>query len=420
MKPGLKVEQALLACFDRPERRYAIVHVGGSNGKGSVCAMLSAMARAMGLKTGLYTSPHLARFNERFQVDGQPISDHELFPLVEDIENAASDVAERLGKEPTFFECTTAIAFAWFARAMVDVAVVEVGMGGRLDATNVVDPLISVITGVSLEHTEYLGADLPSIAREKGGIVKPGRPLVCGETDPGALDVFKNICRALNSPIILPSETVSIRRKSASLAGGQKLALATESTSYGTVTLPLQGRHQIGNLAVAVAAMECMTERVDLGVAGASAIGRGIAATVWPARFQVFESDPPVILDGAHNPGAAKVLAATVADTLGDRPLAIIFGMCDDKDLTGFLKAFPGQGRPLWTVPIDNPRTRSTRELADAARAQGWDAVESTLAAAQNEARGWAKRNDGAVLITGSLYLAGEVLRVTGKPWPYA
>jgi len=195
IKPGLDVIRALLARLDNPERSYGVIHVAGTNGKGSVCAMIDSVLRATGCTVGLYTSPHLVSFNERFCVNGVQICDDDLFGLIEQIERISSEVADELKREPTFFECSTAMAFEYFRKKGVKLAVIEVGMGGRLDATNVVMPLVSVITRVSLEHMAYLGHDVVSIAFEKAGIIKPGKPVICGATDEKALDVMKQISK---------------------------------------------------------------------------------------------------------------------------------------------------------------------------------------------------------------------------------
>jgi len=286
-------------------------------------------------------------------------------------------------------------------------------MARVMEASGEVPGLQSVataITGISLEHTAFLGKDLASIAREKGGIVKPGVPLVCGETEPTVLAVLREICASAGSPLTLTAETVSVRRKSFAPTGGQKVLLSTESRDYGTVALPLQGRHQLANLAVAAAAAECALDRVGMPEPDLRAVRRGIAETVWPARFQTLEHEPPTILDAAHNPGSARVLGATFSECMGDRPMALVLGMCDDKDLPGFLNALPRRERKLWAVALDSPRSMEPAAVANVARSLGWDACSAPLEQARRAARDWALQKNGAVLITGSIYLAGTTL----------
>jgi dihydrofolate synthase / folylpolyglutamate synthase len=407
IKLGLDLENALLERLGHPERTFVSIHVAGTNGKGSVCAMLDAVLREAGYRTGLYTSPHLVRLNERMRVNGTEIPDAELLTLIEELEPHSEAVGKVLGHDSTFFEFTTALAFEHFRRSGVQVAVVEVGLGGRLDATNVVMPLVSVITGISLEHTRYLGPDIPSIAVEKAGIVKAGRPVVCGNLPEDALSVVAAVCRERGSPMTLAAERVSATVRSEDLTG-QKVSVESGGRSYGTVALPLAGPHQVGNLATAVAALEVAEESgVPVPV---EAVRRGISSTRWPARFQLLKSDPPVILDGAHNPEAAQALGSTLRRLCKRKPVALVFGMCEDKDAAAFLRALVPPVRHCWIVPIQTERNAPPGVLADAARKAGCEVRESGLAQAMTEAEAWARECHGAVCVAGSLYLAGEVL----------
>lgn len=411
IKPGLGVEEALLRRLGNPERSFAVIHVAGTNGKGSVCALLDSILRAAGLPVGLYTSPHLVRLNERFRVGGRPMDDAALLERIAELEPVAAQVAAETGSEPTFFEFTTALGFEHFRREGVKVAVVEVGLGGRLDATNVVRPLVSVITRLSLEHTEYLGPDLESIAREKGGIIKDGRPVVCGAMPAEALGVLREVAAARRAPLTDSAEAVSVRRVSEDLSG-QKVQLETESRSYGTLRLPLLGRHQLENLATAAAVVDVLAEPCGIELPE-DAVKEGVAGARWPGRLQVLAQDPPVLLDGAHNPGAGEVLAESVKGLLKKRPLALVVGMCGDKDAGEFLGAFTGIAKRLWLVPIQNERNMAPAKLAAAARAARMEPQHASVAEALSGAREWAARESGAVLITGSLYLVGEVLALT-------
>ena len=407
IKPGLETTLALLGRLGNPQQSFAAIHVAGTNGKGSVCALLDSVLRGTGLRIGLYTSPHLVRFNERIRVDGVEITDPELAALFDDMEPHAAVVAAS-GREATFFEFTTALAFEYFRRRKVQVAVVETGLGGRLDSTNVLTPLISVITRIGLEHTAYLGTTLAAIAGEKAGIIKAGRPVVCGATPDEAREVIRARAGELSAPWIDAAESVGVRRVSQTLAG-QKVAIESAERNYGTVTLPLLGKHQLENCATAVVALEALASCSPLKLP-AEVINRGVSAAIWPGRLQVLSQDPPVILDGAHNPDGARTLAVALRELVRKKPVALVWGMCDDKDALGFAKALGAAIKRCWTVPLDTERSLDPSALLQIARTEGWQSAASTLPVAIQEATAWARGNDGAVCIAGSLFLAGEVL----------
>jgi dihydrofolate synthase/folylpolyglutamate synthase len=409
IKPGLEVTRALLAALGDPHRAYPVLHVAGTNGKGSVCALTASVLQAHGLRTGLTTSPHLVRFNERFLVDGLEIADADLRSLVDRVEQIAAGVEASLGQEPTFFECSMAIAFEHFRRQKVDVAVVEVGLGGRLDSTNVVEPVATAITRISREHEQYLGVGIPAIAAEKAGIIKPGVPVVCGANGEEARAVIVRAARERGAALALAEELASVSPVSAGLAG-QKVRLQTQDNDYGTLNLPLAGPHQLENLATAILLLERAAERLGLDLTR-KAVKAGVEAVRWPGRLTVVERDPAVIVDGAHNPGAAEALAAACRKLLGGAPLGLILGMCADKDEGAFLRPFAGVAARLWTVPIRSERNMPGERIRAAAAACGNGAEErASVADALTEAREWARGNGGAVVVAGSLYLAGEVL----------
>ncbi|MBI3987300.1 MAG: bifunctional folylpolyglutamate synthase/dihydrofolate synthase [Lentisphaerae bacterium] len=415
IKFGLEIEQVLLARLGNPEKQLACVHVAGTNGKGSVCAMLEAVLRASGLSVGFYSSPHLVRFHERIRVDGQCISDAELETAICRVEKEAAAVAKMPdGRPPTFFEFVTALAFDYFQQRKVDVAVLETGMGGRLDATNVVTPLLSVITGISIEHTAYLGPDLASIAREKAGIVKPGRPVIVGPLPDPAMTVIGCMARDRRARLVRAEETVSVRRVSQSLKG-QKLAVSSSVFDVGAVNLKMLGRHQMANAAVAVAALGELAGMPGFGGITPDTLKAGLNTVSWPGRFQVLRESPPVILDGAHNPEAGDRLVETLGEILKKIPLGLVVGMCADKDSAQFLKPFKRLVRRCWAVPLNIERSLPVEAMAGLARTHGWDVTESTVEAALREAVQWAAANRGAVCIAGSLYLVGEVLALVGK-----
>ena len=410
IKPGLDVIEALLLKLGNPDRSFGCIHVAGTNGKGSVCAMLDSVLRAAGGKIGLYTSPHLVSFNERICVDGTPVSNDELAVLIEKVEKAAGEVSVELKREPTFFECGTAMAFDYFRQRGVSLAVVEVGMGGRLDATNAITPLVSVITRVSLEHAMYLGKDVESIAFEKAGIIKSRRPVICGAMDEEALDVIKRVAKEKGAPFFSASENAAIKVVSADLSG-QKVNVETANASYGMMKLPLIGPYQVENLATAITAVEVLGNIAGTGIESEK-IKAGIAAARWKGRFQVLRTDPPVILDGAHNPGAAEALAATLRVMLKGKPVGLVAGMCGDKDVNGFVKPLGSVVKRLWVVPLKSERNMPVGTIAAAGKAMGWPVTETTLQRALVEAEDWARNAGGAVCIAGSLFLAGEVLEM--------
>jgi dihydrofolate synthase/folylpolyglutamate synthase len=407
IKPGLEPVGGLLAGLGDPQRTFAAIHVAGTNGKGSVAAMLDAVLRAAGFRVGLYTSPHLVRFNERIRTGGVAIADEALADLFDTLEPIAATLEAR-GIQATFFEFTTAMAFEYFRRERVQIAVVETGLGGRLDATNVVLPLLSIITRVGLDHMAYLGDTIEAIAGEKAGIVKEGRPVICGAMPEAARAVVRRTALERHAPFVDAVEAASVRRVSQSLAG-QKVHIGTEGADYGTITLRLLGRHQLENVATVMAALEVMGD-VGRLVVEPAAVKTGLAAARWPGRLEVLSEQPPVILDGAHNPDAAGALAAALKELFRHRPLALVWGMCRDKDALGFSAELGGLVRVCWPVALATERSRTQAELGNIARSRGWDVRLAGLAEALVQAEQWAREQDGVVCIAGSLYLAGEVL----------
>jgi dihydrofolate synthase / folylpolyglutamate synthase len=407
VKLGLEMENAVLAALGNPQKLLAVIHVAGTNGKGSVCAFIEAALLACGYRTGLYTSPHLVRFNDRFRINGVPIDDDDLYESLLTVEHAAIEAQKAEGQEPTFFECATAIAFHRFRSAPVQIAIMETGMGGRLDATNVVDPLVSIITRVDFDHTAYLGDTLEKIAVEKAGIIKPGRPVVCGAMPEEARGVVRRTARERGCLFADVQECANV-----TLAGegfsGQKLRVETTDRAYGTVRIPLLGRHQVENLATAVTAIDVLRSSAQLPFDEA-AVSAGFSRVNWPGRCEVVKQAPPVILDGAHNPGGAVVFAETLARMLDGKPVALVVGMCGDKDVAGILHPFRSIAKSVWAVRISNERAVAPERILQEARSMGWELHEAALPDAMREAETWAVANNGAVCAAGSLFLVGEV-----------
>jgi dihydrofolate synthase/folylpolyglutamate synthase len=420
--------RVLLQGMDRPERRFPSVLIAGTNGKGSTAATLASILRASGLKTGLYTSPHLVRINERIRVDGKEISDDEFASLHGEVDRVAEKLVERaeLPWHPSFFEMMTAIALEHFARERVDLAVLEVGMGGRLDATNVVEPQVSVITDISLDHQKFLGNTVGEIAREKVGIIRPGGVVVTLPQQPEANDVIGNTilelgARAVNAvPYVPPVSPGSPEY----LVPSTETGTARQVYRYPLQVLgeqilvetPLVGRHQLRNVALAIAAAAELSEQGFSSITARS-IERGIRETRWPGRFQVIAARlgwPEMVIDVAHNPAGAWALRAGLSERYEDRPLIFVFGAMRDKAISEMTEIlFPLAERVIATRP-ENPRAASPKEIQQAAARTGVEieAVEDVHHAVER-ARALAKAGT-VVVITGSIYLVGEVMCSVG------
>jgi dihydrofolate synthase/folylpolyglutamate synthase len=377
---GLERMERALAAVGHPERAYPVLHVGGTNGKGSTCAMAAAALAEAGLAVGLYTSPHLVRFNERIQVRGVPIEDGALAAVVEEIRRACpwhERGAE--GDRLTYFEFATLAGLLHFAREGVDVAVVEVGLGGRFDATNAIVPRVSAVARIGLDHTQLLGDTIEQIAFEKAGIFKQGIPAVV---------------HALQPPGALETLSAEAARRGAPL-------LVAAAAWDGPIAL--RGAHQRGNAALAAAALRQLARAgvpLDEG-----AIARGIATARWPGRLEEVEG---VLLDGAHNPDGAAALARALPALHPGRPVELVFGILADKDHAGMLRALATAVRRIHLVAPDTPRARSAAELHPEARALGLDA---DVHAGAGDALACARRaaaDGGLVCVAGSLYLVGE------------
>jgi dihydrofolate synthase/folylpolyglutamate synthase len=410
IKLGLDPVRRMCGLLGNPENSFGVIHVAGTNGKGSVCAMAASIIQAAGIKTGLYTSPHLVRFNERIRINGEELSDDELAEALADCEAAANQVKSEQNHEATFFEITTVLAFECFRRAGVKLAVIETGLGGRLDATNVVTPLVSVITGISKDHTLHLGDSLKDIAIEKAGIIKSGRPVVLSPQDKeDTTDILRDIAAERQAPLTIAAEAVCINRISGDMHG-QKLRFDTADGIGGTARLPLAGNHQLENLGVAITAADILFGM--LGVPLESVIiKKGIENIRWSGRCQVLKDDPLVIVDAAHNPAGAKVLAQTLKRN-GIKHAGFILGVCDDKDSIGIVKQLAAVAGMVWVTPIDNERNIPQEKLLNIVKSfgievQATDSVEQALAAAEK----WAESESLPIVIAGSLFLLGEVLK---------
>jgi len=406
IKLGCESVEHLLEAMGHPEESYGVIHIAGSNGKGSVAAVLASILRAAGLSVGLYTSPHLIRFNERIRVNGVPVTDEELVVLLRGVEERLRGPNDTEGEDMTFFETTTVMAFEAFRRAGVSVVVLETGLGGRLDATNVVTPLASVITRISLEHMKYLGDDILQIAGEKCGIIKPGRPVVCGAQEGEVKRFISAHAAEKGCAVTHADEAVGIQRQSISY-DGQKVHVESQGNSYGAIRFPLVGSHQLENLATAVATAEVFFDMVGVDRTR-DAMREGIAAVRWSGRFEVLKNDPPLIVDAAHNPNGAAALVDTLKGVHAKR-VGLVLGVCADKDVSAFLNAMTGSVDRVWAVPLTNERGMDPAELAQVAKTMGMRADVTSLEQALDDAEEWARAESGVVVVTGSLFLLGDV-----------
>ena len=392
-----------------PEQSFTAIHVAGTNGKGSTCAMIESILRAHGLRTGLYTSPHLVRFHERIRVAGEPVSDAGLENLLAAADEADVRSAKAAGdRECTFFELATAMAFRHFRDAGVQVAVVEVGMGGRWDATNTLHPTVTVITPVAMDHMEYLGDNFASIAAEKAGILKAGVRAVCADQDPEARRVIEDEARRLGVQVRWVSEHVRVSARKA-LPTGQAFDVETDFVSYGRLTIPLSGPHQVSNTATALLAVEAFFEALG-GEPDPAVVKRALAATSWPGRCQLVYDHPPVIVDGAHNPAGAAVLNTALAEMFPGRKGVFVISALADKDFPGILSALRSKIGSAVAVMLSGERARSAADLKSVLAGAGIPAKVMALAEALLEARRIAAEQGTYVCVTGSLFLIGDVL----------
>jgi dihydrofolate synthase / folylpolyglutamate synthase len=426
--------RVLLTALGHPEHRFPSVLIAGTNGKGSTAATLASILQASGLKTGLYTSPHLIQINERIRLNGRPISDEDFAQLHDSVDRAAERLVleGQLPWHPSFFEMLTAMALEYFARSRPDMVVLEVGMGGRLDATNVVEPRLSIITDVALDHQKYLGETVGEIAREKAGIIRPGGVVVTLPQLPDANDVIGNAildanARAVNAvpyvPPVSPGSASSISNDNSSHVGGKtSIRNSYPLEVMGTqimVESPLVGRHQLRNLALAIAAAVELHNQGIVQITPAS-IEQGIRETKWPGRFQVIPAanhNPEYVLDVAHNPAGAWALRSTLSNVYQDRrSITLVFGVMRDKAVQEITEILFPIAEHVIVTHANNPRSASADEILQAAgRVAGGTKIEEApdVASALDQAHTVA-RASGLVVVTGSIYIVGEAMRILG------
>ena len=408
-KFGLENTFKLAALAGNPQKNLRFIHVAGTNGKGSTCAMLESIYRAAGLRVGLFTSPHLVSFRERIQVNRHLISENEVIRLVEELQPLLKHFPA--DHHPTFFEVVTVMALKFFAGQKCDLVIWETGLGGRLDSTNIVTPLASVITNIALDHQQWLGYTLEKIAFEKAGIIKPGIPVVTATDEPEALAVIEKVARERNAPLF------KVEQASRLFGAG------------GTPALPLPGAHQKSNAALALATVDVLQKQIP--VSGGT-IRAGLASVNWPGRLQLIQrpDGQKILLDGAHNVAGATVLRGVLrsgapsttsarskseshqAEAVLGAPLTLILGVLQDKDWRHICETLAPLAARIFTVPVASERAADANELGGACRASHPSAE---ILACANLAEALKKSaNDEFIVITGSLYLVGEALELLG------
>ena len=393
---GLATIRSILNALGDPQNNFYSIHVAGTNGKGSVAAALSSILQQSGYRVGLYTSPHLVRFNERICINNRQISNDAVVKSYQAVQKA------HLGnRTPTFFELTTAMAFYEFARRRVDWAVIETGMGGRLDATNVIDPVISIITNVSMEHRAYLGNTLARIAREKAGIIKQATPVVTAIKQRQAKSVIQRIAGKKSAPLYMLGKNFKVRRQP---AGGFSY-YGIENTWHDMHTA-LQGHYQVENAALAIAACELLNKN-HTSISQQS-IRDGLTKTSWPGRLEIVSEHPMIILDGAHNLMAARELAKFLGNNLAQRSITLVVGILDDKPYQSMLKSLlPVCSRVIVTRAKTGRALDPLRLFETAKKTLSDVRIVSDVAQAFKQALAEADFND-VICIAGSLYVVGE------------
>lgn len=403
-KLGLDRTRELLGKLNDPQKELKFIHIAGTNGKGSTAAMLSSILEEAGYRVGLYTSPFINRFNERMQVNHQPIPDEELAALTEYVRPHADAMAD----SPTEFELITALAMVWFARQKCDIVVLEVGMGGELDSTNIIDvPEAAVIAAMGLDHVKELGPTMADIARAKAGIIKEGGRVVSYGGNPEADEVIAAVCRARNASLCQPDF-------SAIVPGDFSLEGQTFSyKGWRGLRIPLVGAYQMNNAAVVLETVEVLRQR-GWSVSD-EAVRKGLADTRWPARFEVLRRDPVFIVDGGHNPHGIRATAESLSRLFPGRKITFVTGVMADKDVEHILGLIVPLAEQFFTVRPDNPRAMDAGELAARIEAMGAKATACASVRDGVDRAIQAEGPHGVACALGSLYMSGEVRSCFGK-----
>jgi len=396
IKFGLSKTTNLLQAFGNPHRNQRYIHIAGTNGKGSVGAMLESILLKAGLKVGFYTSPHLVSFTERFRINRESIPKDTAASIIREVKGVINHK-----EPPTFFEFTTAMTLLYFFREAVDISIIEAGMGGRLDATNVIDPMVSIITNIGLDHQHFLGDTIIDIAKEKAGIIKKEIDLVTAVDQPPVVKLFESLCKKKGAPFWRVGKHARYRRLSSGLLGYYGL-----QDRFTNLTLGLKGRFQHRNAALALLALEIL-KRKGITISD-EAIQLGLADPLWPGRLEEVASRPTIILDGAHNPSAMRSIAQAIGNDFDFEKLILVLGIMEDKDISNILtEILPLAHKVIYTRPTYY-RAANPQHLMDVAKEFRKDGeVQFPLSTAIERARDIAGKKD-LILITGSLFTVGE------------
>lgn len=397
IKFGLNKTSNLMKAFGNPHIGQKYIHIAGSNGKGSVAAMVESILIKSGLKVGFYSSPHLVRFTERFRINGHEIAPEKVAAIVAELRDIMNT-----SDPPTFFEVTTAMALVYFAREKTDVSIMEVGMGGRLDATNIIIPLVSVITNISLEHRFFLGSRLMKIAGEKAGIIKKGVDLVTGATQPDVLGLFSAICEQKNAPFWRLGKAFRYRSK------GSRLSYYGLNRRFHGLEVGLEGKFQSRNAALALAVIEIL-ERKGFQISSNHIID-GLKDSTWPGRMHIVSREPLTILDGAHNPAAISHLAHSIRHGYRYKRLILVIGVMEDKDIPGIIeKIVPMADYIIYTCPEYYRSANPEKLVREASRFGKPGMIIPVISKALSRAEKMADSGD-MILVCGSLFTVGEAL----------
>ncbi|WP_353814140.1 bifunctional folylpolyglutamate synthase/dihydrofolate synthase [Agromyces sp. SYSU T00266] len=416
-QPRLDATRRAVELLGDPHRAAPVIHLTGTNGKTSTSRMIESILRAQGLRTGLLTSPHLVRFTERIRIDGEPIADEAVARIWDEIAPVVAIVDDELRSRDdealTYFEALTVLAFAAFADAPVDVVVLEVGMGGEWDSTNVADGQVAVITPIAIDHEQRLGRTIEEIARTKAGIIKPGAEVVTAFQDPAALTVLSEVAERNEADLAVEGGGFAVLDSRVAV-GGQLVSVRGLAGEYRDLALPLHGRHQAENAAVAIAAVEAFLGRA-VRLAD-EVLEAGLGAVTSPGRLQLVSTDPTILVDAAHNPHGATALVAALGEVFDFDELVIVLGVLGDKDAAGIVRALEPTGAHFIVTRSESDRALPPEELAAVvAGVVGPERVDvaERLDDALDEARDWAGRAEKrAVVVTGSITLVGDVLAI--------
>jgi len=411
IKLGLNNISYLLFLLGNPHKYLNIIHISGTNGKGSTAAIISSILQANGFKTGLYTSPHLVDFTERMKINSQNISQEKVCELLERIKPYIEEVSNTTGyNHPTFFEVITAMAFLYFYEEKVDFLVLEVGLGGRLDATNVCQPLISVITRIDYDHMDKLGSSLKEIAREKSGIIKPGKIVISSSQYDEAYNEIKKIANERNSPLFSIGKKINYQIKKTDITGSI-FDLKGIYSEYKDMYVSLIGKHQVDNAATAIATIEAL--RIKGLNIPTKAIRDGLGKVRWKGRLEIIQNEPLLVLDGAHNPNGIKIVRQTLEELFSYNRLILVLAIFSDKDYKKMVQIISPIADLIITTKAKNPRATPPQVIAKEVEQyinKNKIIVTENIPQAINCALSNSKKND-LICITGSLYTVGEVKR---------